>query len=455
MKSLALFLIFALIATSLAGSTNEWKSRTIYQVLTDRFARTNGDKTACRDLRSFCGGTFQGIINNLDYIKGMGFDAIWISPVVANFPGGYHGYWAKNLYEISPEFGGSDGLRKLIQACHSKGIWVMVDVVVNHMGAIKDYNFGSLYPFNKKEHYHNDVPCDFDVKNQHKMDQCWLYSLPDLDQDHQYVRKTLTSWISDLVKTYKIDGIRIDTVPYVKKDFWTEFTKAAGVYTIGEVFSFDFSYTSAYQGPLSSVLNYPLYIHLRNVFQQYQPMNQFESYFQAAKAFPDQHALGNFVNSHDVERFLAMHGDHVAFKSAIAFSFTTLGIPILYYGDEQAFGGLSDPGNREPLWTNMKAHSPIYDFIATINKFRKQVSLHALDQVQRYSDQHFYAFTRGKYFFAFTNSHDYQKRTITYHPYKDGTRLCNLFYSNDCVIVQNGRFDAVLVNGEVKIFLPQ
>ncbi len=131
MRHFSLLLIFALIATSLAGSANDWKSRTIYQVLTDRFARTNGDRTPCKDLRSFCGGTWQGIVNNLDYIKGMGFDAIWISPVVANFPGGYHGYWAKNLYEISPEFGGADGLRKLIQACHQKGIWVMIDVVVN------------------------------------------------------------------------------------------------------------------------------------------------------------------------------------------------------------------------------------------------------------------------------------------------------------------------------------
>jgi len=41
----------------------------------------------------------QGIINHLDYIASMGFDAIWISPVVANVPGGYHGYWASNLYQ--------------------------------------------------------------------------------------------------------------------------------------------------------------------------------------------------------------------------------------------------------------------------------------------------------------------------------------------------------------------
>lgn len=64
----------------------------------------------------------------------MGFDAIWISPVVDNYPRGYHGYWARHIFEINSYFGSANDLKALTKACHDKGIWVMVDVVANHMG---------------------------------------------------------------------------------------------------------------------------------------------------------------------------------------------------------------------------------------------------------------------------------------------------------------------------------
>ena len=60
----------------------------IYKLVTDRFALTDGSSPACNTQdRKYCGGTWQGIINKLDYIQGMGFDAIWISPIVKNLEG--------------------------------------------------------------------------------------------------------------------------------------------------------------------------------------------------------------------------------------------------------------------------------------------------------------------------------------------------------------------------------
>lgn len=56
-------------------------------------------------LGDYCGGGYRGIINNLDYIQGMGFDAIWISPIIDNRDGGYHGYWGRNLYKLNDNFG--------------------------------------------------------------------------------------------------------------------------------------------------------------------------------------------------------------------------------------------------------------------------------------------------------------------------------------------------------------
>ena len=79
-------LLLPLISAVSAADVDAWKSRNIYFALTDRVARgsddTGGD--ACDDLSTYCGGTFKGLEGKLDYIKGMGFDAIWITPVVAS-----------------------------------------------------------------------------------------------------------------------------------------------------------------------------------------------------------------------------------------------------------------------------------------------------------------------------------------------------------------------------------
>lgn len=75
-------------ATSLVAalSADEWSKQSIYQVLTDRFARTDGSVSAACDASQaqYCGGSFVGLTKKLDYIQNMGFTAIWISPIVAN-----------------------------------------------------------------------------------------------------------------------------------------------------------------------------------------------------------------------------------------------------------------------------------------------------------------------------------------------------------------------------------
>lgn len=77
-------LLAALWGTAAALGTEDWQKQSIYQVITDRFAQPSGAKaSSCTD-RSYCGGTWNGITEKLDYIQGMGFTAIWISPTVEN-----------------------------------------------------------------------------------------------------------------------------------------------------------------------------------------------------------------------------------------------------------------------------------------------------------------------------------------------------------------------------------
>jgi alpha-amylase len=76
-------LVVAAIGTVHAASRDQWLGRSVYQVVTDRFARSDNSTTASCDagLGEYCGGNLQGIINKLDYIQELGFDAVWISPV--------------------------------------------------------------------------------------------------------------------------------------------------------------------------------------------------------------------------------------------------------------------------------------------------------------------------------------------------------------------------------------
>jgi alpha-amylase len=135
-----LIILCLILPFSLCATAEQWKSRTIYQVLTDRFARNDGSRGGCDNLGWYCGGGYVGLKNNLDYIQGMGFDAIWISPIIENRDGGYHGYWGRNLYELNKNFGSEQDFVDFVNACHSRGIWVMVDVVGNHMGNL-DQNY--------------------------------------------------------------------------------------------------------------------------------------------------------------------------------------------------------------------------------------------------------------------------------------------------------------------------
>lgn len=124
--SLFTLLIIKQVASRLShiDKVLEWRTKSIYQVLTDRIISdgrepTCKDATGKHDLKQYCGGTFKDIQRILPYIKNeLGFDAIYISPFVENTEGGYHGYWAKNLYKVNPHFGTDTDLTELVNEAH-------------------------------------------------------------------------------------------------------------------------------------------------------------------------------------------------------------------------------------------------------------------------------------------------------------------------------------------------
>ena len=154
----------------------EWRSRSIYQLLTDRFSPSNHSYARCMEyplsekaIRNYCGGTYSGAIDQLDYIADMGFNAIWISPIPLNidtetiYGVGWHGYWLNHLYQLNAYFGSEKDLIDFIKAAHKRDIWIMLDVVANHVGPNITTNY---VPFDKYEHYHQPLCFIKDYSNQ-------------------------------------------------------------------------------------------------------------------------------------------------------------------------------------------------------------------------------------------------------------------------------------------------
>lgn len=344
----------------------------------------------------------------------------------------------------------------------------MVDVVANHMGyppgcpgcsMSQETNFGGLSPFNHGEHYHNY--CDINNwGDQNEVENCRLAQLPDLNQQNSYVRSTLKNWISNLVKEYGFDGIRIDTIPEVPKDFWSEFGQAAGVFQIGEVDNGNPAYVGPYQGPITATLHYPMYWVLRHVFaEKTSGMKDISNALQGYPSnFKDTSVLGGFVDNHDNPRFLNLNSDWTALTNALTYTIMAQWIPIIYYGTEQAYNGGNDPDNRLSLWPNFNTNHMMYKFISQVNHFRNGLGNDFFEakQLEKWADDTFYAFTRGNVLVALTNqgSGSTQQRTIPNLPFSDGTVLQNVLDENDKVTANQGKISVSIQNGQPKIYHP-
>lgn len=142
-------------------------------------------------------------------------------------------------------------------------------------------------------------------------------------------------------------------------------------------------------------------------------------------------------------------------KSALAFMFFSKGIPYFYYGDEQGFAGGADPGCREPLWNDLKTDSDLYQYVKAIVTTRKNHQVWNSPYVERYVADNFFAFSRGDVLIATTNQNSGQVNySVTYNPFSEGEKVCNIFYTSDCETVQGGAVNVYLNNGEAKVYVP-
>ncbi|CAG8049126.1 unnamed protein product [Penicillium nalgiovense] len=426
-------LLLPLICTVSAADVKAWKSRSIYFALTDRIARgsddTGGD--ACGNLGNYCGGTFQGLESKLDYIKGMGFDAIWITPVIANAPGGYHGYWAQDLYSINENYGTADDLKSLVDAAHKKastiygGIYVMADVVANHMaGPISD---NKPEPLNQESSYH--PTCTIDYSSQDSIEKCRITAdLPDVNTQSPEIRALFQKWVKWLVTEYGFDGLRIDTVKHVEKDFWSAFSAAAGVYTIGEVWDGDPDYLAGYAKDMDGLLNYAVYYPVNNFYQQKGSSQKIvDMHGKIDNAFPDPSALGTFIDNHDNARWL------------------------------NGYAGGNDPANREDLWrSKFSTDADLYKTISLLSAARNAAGgLADNDHVHLYVAESAYAWSRagGDLIVLTSNSGSGSEAKHCFDSKKPGGTWKNTFGEGTVTADEGGEICISISNGEPAVLV--
>ena len=164
-------------------------------------------------------------------------------------------YWTQDINSLNSHFGTEDDLKALSLALHNRSMYLMVDVVVNHMVSSSDPpDYSSFAPFSDQSQFHDECFIS-DWNNQTEVEQCWLgdtnVPLADLNTEDDEVVKALNAWIHDLAHEYRIDGVRIDTVKHIRRDFWPDFAASAGVFTLGEISQNDTSYVAPYTGKLS------------------------------------------------------------------------------------------------------------------------------------------------------------------------------------------------------------
>ena len=367
----------------------------IYLIMPDRFSNgdaANDDPAVSKGLfdrskpRYYHGGDLQGVIDRLPYLKDLGVTAIWLNPVYDNvnhlnerekYDGqaitDYHGYGAVDFYSVDEHLGDMAKLQELVDAAHRSGIKTILDMVANHTGPYHPWVVDPPTPtwFHGTASKHvTETWQTWTLMDPHAppslqaptLDGWFLDILPDLNQDDpetaRYIIQNTLWWVA----ATGLDGIRQDTLPYVPRKFWRDWSSAIKkeypkFRVVGEMFDGDPGLVSFFQGGrarfdgvdsgIDALFDFPAFYPIRRAFGEGKSIKELAQMLGHDSLYPNPNNLVTFLGLHDVSRFMNEPGARVdGLKLAFTFLLTSRGIPMIYYGDEIAMPGGTDPDNR-------------------------------------------------------------------------------------------------------------
>ena len=418
----------------------EFRQETVYFIIVDRFndgdpSNNLGQNPELYDATrqkwgKYWGGDLQGIIDKLDYLKGMGVTALWISPLFEQVEGlqfestAMHGYWTKDFKRINPRFLATNESNSLLQLTtfdrliaqmHSRGMKLILDIVCNHSSPDVNGNKGQLYDdgvliadfHDDVNHWYHHNPEITDWEDEWQLLYGEMAGLATFNESNiqyrNYIKSAIKLWLDR-----GVDALRVDTVKHMPIWFWQEFnadiqTHKPSVFIFGE---WGFSKPSESRSVKfanhsgMSILDFGLCGAIQEAIAKGD-----EKGFRAVQEILDLDYLYDqatelitFIDNHDMPRFLSLNGDHLLLRLALILILTCRGIPCLYYGTEQYLhndrNGGNDPYNR-PMMENWDTNTQLYQDIKLFSKLRRlnpAVSLGA--HLEKYLSRDIYCYTR-------------------------------------------------------------
>lgn len=363
----------------------DWDEAVIYFAVTDRFFDGDAENNNAYGVgdynigekggSSYHGGDFAGLNQKLDYLKDLGVNTIWITPIVENITEdqhdnktdtatyGYHGYWASDFTKLNKHLGTEQQFKALLDAAHSKGMKIMVDVVLNHAGYGTEKYFNSILT----DADGNSISMIRDSNNTISGDDKYdsLSDLPDFVTENKAVTDQLVTWQTEWMSKYSIDYYRVDTVKHVETTTWEAFknslTKVNPDFKmIGEYSGAGYANNAGElgTGSMDALLDFDF-----NDFAQKfvtGDISGVESSLQKRNgAINNTATMGSFLSSHDEDSLqyklvneskLSEEEAYNLMKVAATLQITAKGQPVLYYGEEIGQGG----ANNWPYQTNRR-----------------------------------------------------------------------------------------------------
>lgn len=347
----------------------------IYLITPDRFANGNAHNDSMPDVLEKVnrsskdgrhGGDLQGMRDHLDYIANMGFTMIWPTPLIQNDQPeySYHGYSPTDHYHIDSRFGTNEDYKKYVAAANSKGVGIIQDIVLNHIGSghwwMKDLPASDWLNFQAgfvpTNHQHTTVIDIHAAASDKKVfaDGWFVDTMPDMNQRNPFLAKYLIQNTLWWIEYANLSGVREDTWAYSDKNFLATWSK----YVLEEYPNFNIvgeemnpnpqiiaywqkgvQNRDGYQSNLPTLMDFPVVFLLPSVMNAPEGRDSgfMKLYEMLANDFvyADPMKLVVFPENHDTSRLFSLLKDDVnALKTSLMFYATVRGIPQFYYGTE-------------------------------------------------------------------------------------------------------------------------
>lgn len=370
------------------------KNAVFYQIFVDRFAMGDTQKNTsyinCKwgDIptpKTFAGGDIRGIIQKLDYIKEIGCNAIYLTPIFQSISN--HKYDISDYYNVDTQFGSNSDLKQLVDTAHQKGMRIVLDAVFNHCSEHM-MQFQDVLKKGKDSRYYDwfvirGKEIDQEVVNYETFAACAY--MPKLNTSNEEVQEFLLDIGTHYLKEYDIDGWRLDVSDEISHDFWRKFrhrikeTKSEAV-IIGENWHDANNYLRGDQ--YDSIMNYAFTKACLDYFafgtkdakQMAWKLN--EILMRNTKPVNDM--MLNLLDSHDTHRFYKEVGkDRFKMKAALSLLFLFQGVPCIFYGTEILTEGGYDPDCRRCMdWDKAVftgEFADIYKLLQQLSKLRQSL----------------------------------------------------------------------------------